>query len=147
MKDLKILDDFNLKIQLQVAWVDMDMLKHVNSSKYFAYFEGARIKYYENLGLLEYFSKNNIAGVISRTECTYFVPLSYPDTLTVGARVTEIFKDKMVMEYFIKSELKGLAAIGDSETIFFEFASNKKIPIPKLVVDEISNFDNCIISI
>lgn len=54
MQNLKVLDDFNLKSEIQVVWIDMDVLGHVNSSKYFGYFETARIKYYEALGVLNF---------------------------------------------------------------------------------------------
>ena len=61
MQDLKILNDFNLKVQVQITWADMDILGHVNSTKYFAYLETARIKYYEKLRLLNYFqSQRNL---------------------------------------------------------------------------------------
>lgn len=142
MRDLKILNDFKLKVQIQIAWVDMDILGHVNSTKYFAYFESARIKYYEKLGLLNYYSLHNIAGILSKTECSYLVPLNYPDTLTVGARVTELFEDHMIMEYFVKSELHGLSAIGESEIVFYNFKTNRKISVPKKVADEIIKFEN-----
>jgi acyl-CoA thioester hydrolase len=142
MQDLKVLKDFKVKIQTQVRWVDMDILGHVNSSKYFTYFEAARIKYYEKLKLLEYFKKSNIAGVLSRTECSYLVPLNYPDTLTIGARVTEILEYSMVMEYFIKSKSRGLSSIGEAEIIFYDFSTNKKTIIPAKVVEKIKKFEN-----
>ena len=142
MRDLKIFDDFNLKVQIQVAWVDMDALGHVNSSKYFAYFETARIKYFENLGLLKYFSLHKIAGVLSKTDCNYFIQLSYPDILTVGARVTNLFKEHIIMEYFIKSELHGLSTIGESEIVFYDYKTNNKISVPAKVIDEIITFEN-----
>lgn len=142
MRDLKVLKDFKVKIQTQVRWVDMDILGHVNSSKYFTYFEAARIKYYEKLKLLEYFKKSNISGVLSRTECSYLVPLNYPDTLTVGARVTEILEYSMVMEYFIKSKSRGLCSIGEAEIIFYDFSTNNKIIIPLNLVQKIKKFEN-----
>ena len=141
MQDIKILDDFKLKIQIKVAGVDMDVLGHVNSSKYFAYFEAARIKYYENLDLLNSFSLHKIAGVLSKNECSYFIPLSYPDTLTVGARVSSLNEKLIIMEYFIKSDLHGLSAIGESETVFYNFETKNKIFVPKNVADLIKNFE------
>jgi len=71
----------------------MDALGHVNSSKYFSYFESARIKYYVNLGLLDFFKLNKIAGILSITYCTYFIPLTYTDNLTVGTSVADFLKN------------------------------------------------------
>jgi acyl-CoA thioester hydrolase len=142
MQELKALGDFNIIVQFPVAWSDMDALGHVNSAKYFTYFESARVKYYHNLNLLNYFSLHKIAGVISRTECSYYIQLSYPDDLTIGAKVTELYKDYMIMEYYVKSGLRGLSATGEAEIVFYNFETNKKIFVPQKVADEIIKFEN-----
>ena len=142
MQELKALNDFNIIIQFPVAWGDLDAFGHVNSAKYFTYFESARIKYYQNLNLLNYFSLHKIAGVISRTECSYYIQLSYPDDLTIGAKVMELFKDYMVMEYYVKSGLHGLSATGEAEIVFYNFETNKKISVPQKVADKILKFEN-----
>lgn len=143
MQDLKVLDDFLLKAQIQVAWVDMDVLGHVNSSKYFTYFETARIKYYEKLELFDYFNMNKIYPVVARTECSYFVPLVYPDNLVVGAKISDLKKEMLFMEYFIKSELNGLSAFGEAEIAFYSFKNKKRISVPQIVTDKIIKFENC----
>jgi acyl-CoA thioester hydrolase len=142
MMDLKILNDFKLKVQIQIAWADMDALGHVNSSKYFVYFETARIQYYEHLDLRKQFSVKNIAGVVARTECSYFVPLTYPDTITAGARVTSLSEDFLTMEYFIKSDIHGLVAIGEAEIVFYSFKIKSKIDIPANILSKIRKFEN-----
>jgi acyl-CoA thioester hydrolase len=141
MQDLMVFNDFILKFQISVAWGDMDALGHVNSSKYFVYFEQARFKYYETLGLLEYFEENKVAGVLAKTECSYLVPLKYPDILTVGVRVANLYEDYLIMEYYIKSELNGLSAFEDSDIVFYNFAANKKIFLPSIIVDKIIKFE------
>ena len=47
---LKIFDDYKIKVDIPVAWGDMDILQHVNSSVYFRYFECARVAYLEKIG-------------------------------------------------------------------------------------------------
>lgn len=142
MNNLKILDDFKFSCEFPVTWIDMDLLGHVNSSKYFTYIETARIKYYENLNFLEYFKVNNISGIVAKTECSYLIPLKYPDTITVGARITELTEYDFIMEYFVKSCSVGLAAIGEAEIVIFDFNKNQKIPIPNNIVDKIMQFEN-----
>lgn len=142
MSNLKIFEEFRFKVDLKIAWIDMDVLGHVNSSKYFSYFESARIGYFENLGLLDYFKENQIAGVLSTNECSYLVPLHYPDLIIVGARVTEINTRRMVMEYILKSNSKGIAAFGETEILFFDFKQNRRIEIPDDIVQLINKFEN-----
>jgi len=142
MNALKVLNDFKLVIEINVAWIDMDSLGHVNSSKYFTYFESARIAYFDNLKLLEIFAENKIAGILATNECSYIKPLFYPDNLKVGARVSGISNYDLTMEYFIESSASGLSAIGGSNIVFFDFNSNKKIDIPTEIIEQIRKFEN-----
>jgi acyl-CoA thioester hydrolase len=142
MNDPKALSDFKLKIQLRVAWADMDIFGHVNSTYFFRYFESARIQYYESLGLLDYFKIHNIGAVIKYVSCDYFVPIKYPDTLIVGARVTKIGKDEISMEYYIKSKKNGLSAYGESKIVFYSFKIDKRIDLPKYISESIVAFEN-----
>lgn len=141
MASIKAINDFKLVIKIPVAWIDMDSLGHVNSSKYFTYFESARIAYFENLNILEYFKSHNIAGVLASNECSYLNPLYYPDILSVGARVNEVSKFGLTMEYFIESSKSGLSAIGETNIIFFDFTTNKKTYIPTEIVEIIKNYE------
>jgi acyl-CoA thioester hydrolase len=143
MSHPQVLNDFKINIPIQVAWADMDVLGHVNSTRYFAYFEIARIKYYEQLELTDYFSRHKITGVLSKVECNYLVPLHYPDNITVGARVTHISSENLIMEYYLKSESHGLSAIGEAEIVFYNTELKKKVCVPDLVKEKIIKFENC----
>ena len=41
---------FAVTLELPVLWGDMDALRHVNNARYFAWFEAARIAYFERIG-------------------------------------------------------------------------------------------------
>lgn len=138
---MKILDEFNLKVVFPVAWRDMDAFGHVNSSQYFTYFETSRIKYFEELDLLNYISLDNILAVVARAECSYFIPLTYPNTITVGVKVTDIYEDYILMEHFVYSETHGLSTIGEVETVFYDSKNKKKIKVPQEVIDKILKFE------
>ncbi|GIW21089.1 MAG: hypothetical protein KatS3mg068_0096 [Candidatus Sericytochromatia bacterium] len=45
--NLIMLDDYPIKIEIPIAWGDMDPFNHVNNIFYFKYFESSRIKYFE----------------------------------------------------------------------------------------------------
>lgn len=142
MSHPQVLNDFKINIPLQVAWADMDVLGHVNSTRYFAYFEIARIKYYEQLELTDYFAQHKITGVLSKVECNYLIPLHYPDNIVVGARVTQVSQENLIMEYYLKSELHGLSAIGEAEIVFYNTELKKKVAVPDVVIEKINNFEN-----
>lgn len=138
---MRILEDFKIKTTIEMAWGEMDILGHINSSVYFKYFETGRILYYESVGLGTYFSDNNIYGVVASTECNYILPLKYPGTIIIGARVSEIDKDKMIMEYYI-SYNNCLFATGEATINLINLANGKKIPFPENIIKNIKLYEN-----
>jgi acyl-CoA thioester hydrolase len=142
IEELEILKDFPIKIQIQVAWVEMDIYNHVNNTNYFRYFEEARVKYLEAIHFYHQYEKNGIACVISKASCNFMIPLKYPDILTVGARIVKIDKDCIHMEQFINSAKSGLAAFGDSELVIFNFKNSKPLAVPDYLKVEIEKLEN-----
>ena len=142
MSDLEILNDFHLKVEIAIPWVDMDIYGHVNNANYFRYFETSRVKYLEETGIYGYYETHGWAGVLSRASCHFLIPVSYPDVITVGARVTEIGRDTIAMEHFITSPKSGLCAFGESEIVLFDFRLGKKMDVPGFVKEAIEKFEN-----
>jgi acyl-CoA thioester hydrolase len=141
-EELEILKEFPIKIQLNIAWYEMDIYGHVNNANYFRYFEEARMKYLEKVQFYEQYEKNRLAGVLSKTSCNFIVPLSYPDIITIGSRVVEIKIDNLQMEHYITSPKLGLAAFGKSEIVIYDFNNLKTIKVPDYLIKEIEKLEN-----
>ena len=137
---MKALEDFPVTIELAVNWVEMDALGHVNNAIYFRYFEASRLRYLEAAGF-EQLASQGIAAVLSRVSCHFIVPVRYPDRLTVGTRASEVGRDAIVMEHFVASRDKGLAAFGEAELVIFDFKLNKKIAVPDFLKKAIAKVE------
>ncbi len=136
------LDDFNITVDIPVAWGDMDSLKHVNNTKFFKYFETARIKYFEEVGFIEAMENDAIGPILATTSCKFIKPLFYPDTVTVGARVTSIEPTHFITEYIIVSKSKGIAALGESKLMIYDYKNSKKTTLPNIVREKIREIDS-----
>ncbi len=139
---MKALDDFNIKVDIPVAWGDMDSFKHVNNTQFFKYFETARIKYFEETGFIETMEKNSIGPILASTSAKFIKPLFYPDTVTVGTRVTSIEPTNFIMEYIIESKSKGIVAVGESKMVVYNYKSSKKTTLPDTVRSKIREIDS-----
>ena len=139
---MKSLDDFNIKVDIPVAWGDMDSLGHVNNTLFFRYFETARIKYFEEIRFLETLVKNSIGPILADISAKFIKPLFYPDTLTVGTRVTSIEPTQFVMEYIIESRSKGICAVGESTMVVYDYKSSKRATLPDIVRERIREIDS-----
>lgn len=122
--------DYPVITEIPVAWGEMDALNHVNNVVYFRYFETARLDYFSKINIMEEMKKTNIGPVLSETSSRYKLPVTYPDTLLVGSRVSVVKQDRFTMEYQIVSKRLGkVTTLGKAEVVMFDFAKNGKAEI------------------
>ncbi|MFW9910795.1 MAG: acyl-CoA thioesterase [Candidatus Thorarchaeota archaeon] len=136
------MDDFNVKVEIPVAWGDMDSFKHVNNTKFFKYFETARIKYFEEIGFIETMEQDSIGPILASASAKFIKPLFYPDTVIVGTRVTSLEPTEFIMEYIIESKSKGIVSIGDSKMVVYDYKSSERTTLPDSVRNKIREIDS-----
>lgn len=126
----ELLADYPVVTEIPVAWGDMDALQHVNNAVYFRYFETARLDYFKQIDLLVDLKHHHIGPVLGHTECRYKIPVTYPDTLLIGSRVSELLDDRFTMEYLIVSKKIGkVTTVGSATCVMFDFQNQTKAPI------------------
>lgn len=118
-------------IETPVAWGEMDAFRHLNNTAYFRYFESGRIAYFERLNLLEYMEQTGVGPILASTTCRFKIPLTHPDTVSIGTRVATIEADRFTMEYFVVSHKhQKIAAEGSGLIVCFDYQQNKKAELP-----------------
>jgi len=131
MSDL--LTGFPVVIQIPVAWGEMDAFQHVNNVVYFRYFESARIAYFDRLNTGQVLDECGVGPILAETRCRFRLPLTYPDTVTVGARVTAAGSDRFSMAYAVVSQRHGkLAAEGEGLVVAFDYRQGVKAGLPEI---------------
>lgn len=136
------LDEFRIRVEIPVVWGDMDAFKHVNNTMFFKYFETARMKYFEEIGFIESMEKTSVGPILASTSAKFIKPLFYPDTVTAGTRVISIEDTSFVMEYIIVSKAKGIAALGESKMVVYDYGSSEKTTLPASVRSRIREIDD-----
>ncbi len=128
----ELLETYPVVIETPVAWGEMDSLQHVNNIVYFRYFESARMAYFERVGFWEYMRETGVGPILASTRCRFRLPLTYPDTVSVGARVDEAGDDRFVMKYLVVSHRHARAAAeGDGLVVSFDYRAQRKAPLPE----------------
>ena len=70
-----------------------------------------------------------IGPILSFQSCYYKAPLTYPDTVYVGARITSIEGSKILIEHSLVSEkLNRKVAEGEAHIIWYDYEQKKKSP-------------------
>ncbi len=138
----KLTEGYPVVIEIPVAWGEMDAFQHLNNTVYFRYFESARIAYFERLDLLELMTQKGIGPILASTSCNFRIPLTYPDKVLSGAKVTKIEKDRFTMNYIVVStKHQKTAAEGEGLIVAYDYRENKKSMIPQKLRDRIMNIE------
>lgn len=131
MRTPAALERFPVIISLPVQWGEMDAYGHVNNVVYIRYFEGARIAYFRAIGLPGWTDTNPSSPhggpILHSTRARYRIPLTFPDSVVVGTRVTHLQDDRFTMEIAVWSERHdALAADGEAITVVYDYAHARK---------------------
>lgn len=125
------LNAFPVVVELDVAWGDMDSYGHVNNVVYFRYFENARIVYLDRIGWLTSMRELGLGPIIASTQARFRKPLTYPDHLLVGARVSDMQTDRVTFDYrLVSTRLNAVAAEGQALVVSYDYRAAAKAPVP-----------------
>jgi acyl-CoA thioester hydrolase len=121
-------------LSLSVLWGDQDAFQHVNNTVYLRWCESARIAYLERIGLNDLMVREQIGPILASITCNYRRPLTYPDTVRVGARITRLGRSSLTMDHRVVSQTGGdVAADAASTLVVFDYARKASHPIPDSV--------------
>jgi acyl-CoA thioester hydrolase len=127
----ELLAGWPVVVELPVIWGEMDSYRHVNNVVYFRYFENARLEYFRQLDWFTYEAETGVGPILAATQCRFRRPLTYPDTISVTARVSSLAHDRFIIEHRIVSHTQGiLVTDGQGEIVPFHYGQGKKVPIP-----------------
>ena len=116
-------------MQFPVRWGEMDSLGHVNNTAYLRYFEESRILWGETLGL--HLDGIGEGMILLKASVTYKKQLSYPANIEVALFAGEIGRSSFhVVNTIAIVGDSALTAIGEFVIVWFDYSTNKSVPIP-----------------
>lgn len=138
----ELLRDYPVVVSLAVEWGDQDILQHVNNTVFLKWCETARVVYLEKAGMWQFIKAEGKGPIIAAISCDYRLPVTFPDTVQVGARVTRIGRSSFRMEHAVVSLAQNaLVAESHSTLVFVEYAASKTLPVPQSVREAMENIE------
>jgi acyl-CoA thioester hydrolase len=111
----------------RVRWSECDPFGHASHRAYFEWFEEARNRYLETVGLGT-LAAARPGPVIAETGIRYHRPLAYGDDVLVTARTVRLGRTSFEMEY--AAWRQGLVATGRAVLILMINTTGEKVPLP-----------------
>jgi acyl-CoA thioester hydrolase len=126
-----LLAGYAVVVEQAVAWGEMDAYQHVNNVVYFRYFENSRLEYFRRLDWLAMQNDTGVGPILASTHARFRKPLTYPDEILIGARISEVAQDRLRMEHCIVSRRLGAVTTeGEGVIVTFDYARGAKAPVP-----------------
>jgi acyl-CoA thioester hydrolase len=141
-KSHELLAGYPIVSTIPVLWGDQDAFAHVNNLVYLRWCEEVRVDYLRHLALMPDMSPNGIAPIVASVKCDYKVPVNYPDTVLVGARVPKIGNSSLRMEHRIVScNMNRVVAEADSTLVLLDYRISKPVTIPEEIRQRIAEIE------
>ena len=117
-------------LSVPTRWMDNDVYGHVNNVVYYSYFDTVVNEYLIRSGVLD-IEKSPVIGLVVETQCRFFEPLSFPDTVRAGLRVARLGRSSVRYEIGLFRNDEGTAAAqGHFVHVYVERESRKATALP-----------------
>ena len=133
------IQSFPVVVRQNVEWGEMDAFAHVNNVIYFRYFETGRMAYFEQTGILAHLDETRIGPILASTSCDFLSPLTYPESIRILTRVSEIKDKRFNMQSVVYSETQDkIVARGNGMIVFYDYVKAASCKIPAVIVERIN---------
>jgi len=111
-------------------WADNDVYGHVNNVVYYSWFDTAVNAYLIEQGVLDIHA-GPVIGLVVETQCHYFAPLAFPQTVHAGLRVAHRGRSSVRYEVGLFAEgSEQAAACGHFVHVYVDRQTRKPVPLP-----------------
>ena len=115
---------------LGTRWMDNDVYGHVNNVVYYSWFDTAVNGYLIEQGVLD-IDQGETIGLVVETQCNYFAPLAFPQTVEAGVRVERLGVSSVRYEVGLFAQGAPLsAARGHFVHVYVDRRSRRPVPLP-----------------
>lgn len=117
-------------LAIPTRWMDNDTYGHVNNVVYYAYFDTVINEYLVRRGGLD-IHDGAVIGLAIETFCQFHAPLSFPEVIDAGLRVSKLGRSSVRYEIgLFRQGHDAPAATGHFVHVFVERATQRPTAIP-----------------
>ena len=117
-------------LTIPTRWMDNDVYGHVNNVIYYSYFDTVVNGYLIDQGVLD-IEESSIIGLVVETQCRFFKPITFPDTVHAGLRVARLGDRSVSYEIGLyRNEEDSAAAQGYFVHVYVERTTRRATALP-----------------
>lgn len=117
--------------EIAVRWGDMDAAGHVNNSRFFTYFEEARVDWLDTTLDGPLFTESG--PVLAEASCDFKQPLRHPATLVIDVCATPPGRSSLKNVYdATHADTEERVAVGTAILVWVDVETGEPVPVPDL---------------
>lgn len=121
---------FRVFRDIPTRWSDNDVYGHVNNVVYYSWFDTAVNAYLIEQGALDIHHGATI-GLVIETQCNYFAPLAFPQTVQAGIRVAKLGSSSVRYEIGLFAQGEAMcAAAGHFVHVYVDKITRRPCVLP-----------------
>lgn len=125
--------------EITLRWGDMDLLGHVNNLAIVGYFQEARIRFTEMLGIPPLPGMHS-GPIEAATNIQFSRQLHYPGNITLSSYVEKIGNTSFTLHHTIIDSEGKVAVSGTEVIVYFDFVNQCKIPLTEALREKLQKF-------
>lgn len=115
---------------ITTRWMDNDLYGHVNNVVHYSFFDTAVNRYLIEAGALD-IHEGAVIGLVVQSQCHYFAPLAFPQTVHAGLRVAQRGRSSVHYELgLFADDADTAAAVGRFVHVYVDRASRRPVALP-----------------
>lgn len=115
---------------ITTRWMDNDVYGHVNNVVYYSWFDTAVNAHLIEQGALDA-ERGAVIGLVVETQCHYFAPLAFPQTVQAGVRVAQLGRSSVRYEVgLFAQDSETTAARGHFVHVYVDRETRRPVPLP-----------------
>jgi acyl-CoA thioester hydrolase len=125
--------DYRVFRAIGTRWADNDVYGHVNNVVYYGWFDTAVNAHLIESGALDIHA-GAVIGLVVETQCHYFEPLAFPQTVWAGLRVARLGTSSVRYEVGLFADgAERTAAHGHFVHVYVDRTSRRPVPLPDVL--------------
>ena len=125
--------DYRRFLAIPTRWMDNDTYGHVNNVAYYSYFDTAVNEHLMREGGLD-IRAGPAMGIVVETRCLFHRPLSFPQIIDVGLRVTKLGNSSVIYDIgLFERGADSPAATGYFVHVWVERSTRRPTSVPAAI--------------
>ena len=123
-------DHYRVFRDITTRWMDNDAYGHVNNVVYYSWFDTAVNAHLIEQGALD-IERGAVIGLVVETQCNYFAPLAFPQTVQAGVRVAQLGRSSVRYEVGLFAQgSPSASACGHFVHVYVDRETRRPVSLP-----------------